>query len=86
VKLGSGSGEDLSQSPAPNQYATEWLEISMTNRHDQPMAGLTYVVETPLGYKYTGVLDQAGRARVLVDPGTCRVSFPLLDKALWEKA
>ena len=51
------------------------------------MPGERYQIELPDGSVAKGTLDQDGFARVDgIDPGTCKVTFPELDKEAWEKA
>jgi hypothetical protein len=49
--------------------------------------GERYRIELPDGKIAEGSLDQNGFARVnRIKPGTCKVTFPRLDKEAWEKA
>jgi type VI secretion system secreted protein VgrG len=64
-----------------------WVEIELADDDGNPVPGEKYKVTLPDGSVKTGTLDQNGFARVEgVDPGNCKVTFPNLDKDIWEKA
>jgi hypothetical protein len=65
-----------------------WLLIELVGEDDAPIPGERYVVELPDGTKREGALDAHGRAVILdiEKPGSCKVSFPDLDKEAWEEA
>jgi hypothetical protein len=64
-----------------------WIEIELIDEDDEPVPGERYQIELPDGSVARGTLDQNGFARVDgIDPGTCKVTFPELDKEAWEKA
>jgi len=64
-----------------------WIEIKLLDEEDQVVSGEKYEIELPDGSVASGTLDQRGYARVDgIDPGTCKVTFPKLDKDAWEKA
>lgn len=63
-----------------------WIEIELVDESDEPVPGEKYKITLPDGRVTTGTLDQNGFARVDgIDPGTCQVTFPELDKDAWEK-
>ena len=63
-----------------------WIEIKLIDHHDKPVAGARYRVELPGGAVDSGTLDHEGFVRIEgIDPGTCKVTFPDLDGAAWEK-
>lgn len=65
---------------------TSWIEIEMIDMADQPVAGEQYEIELPDGSVASGTLDPKGFARVDgIEPGTCKIRFPRLDKRAWEK-
>jgi hypothetical protein len=65
---------------------TSWIEIELVGEDDKPIAGEAYQITMPDGSVKTGTLDEKGFARVEgMDPGTCKVTFPDLDKDAWEK-
>ena len=65
-----------------------WIEIELVDEDDNPIAGERYKITLPDGKTVaTGTTDSNGLARVSgIDPGTCKISFPNLDKDTWEKA
>lgn len=78
--------------PAPGSHEDEdekksWIEIELIDEADQPVVGQRYEITLPDGRVAKGTLDAQGFARIDgIDPGTCQVSFPDLDKDAWEKA
>ena len=79
-----------SESGKENAEAEEektWIEIELVDEEDNPVPGEKYKITLPDGRVKTGTLDENGFARVEgIDPGTCKVTFPNLDKDAWEKA
>jgi len=71
-----------------NKEKKSWIEIELVDEAGQPVPGERYVVILPDGTTVAeGTLDEKGFARVEgIDPGTCKVSFPDLDKDAWEPA
>lgn len=65
---------------------TSWIEVEMVDMADQPVAGEQYEIELPDGSVASGTLDQRGFVRVDgIEPGTCKIRFPRLDRRAWEK-
>ena len=64
-----------------------WIEIELVDEEGQPVPGEPYKITLPDGTTVAdGTLDEKGFARVDgIDPGTCKVTFPNLDKDAWEK-
>jgi type VI secretion system secreted protein VgrG len=63
-----------------------WIELELVDEADQPVPGEPYEVELPDGKIATGTTGADGVARVEgVEPGTCKIRFPRLDKDAWEK-
>ena len=63
-----------------------WIEIELVDDEDKPVAGEKYEIKLPDGKVSKGSLDQKGVARVDgIDPGTCQIVFPELDKKAWDK-
>ncbi len=64
-----------------------WIEIEMVDEEDEPVPGEKYKITLPDDSVAQGTLDGKGFARVDgIDPGTCKITFPKLDKDAWEKA
>ena len=65
-----------------------WIEIEMVDEDKKPVPGEKYKITLPDGETVAeGTLDDKGFARVDgIDPGTCKITFPELDKEAWEKA
>lgn len=75
------------QNQEEEETKTSWIEIELVDEEDEPVPGEKYEVTLPDGSVKKGTLDQQGFARVdYIDPGTCQITFPDLDKDAWEKA
>jgi hypothetical protein len=62
-----------------------WVEVSLVDEAGQPVAYERYRVTAPDGSVREGFLDAQGLARVDgIDPGTCKITFPNLDKDAWK--
>lgn len=75
------------QPAAPeNKKKTSWIEIELVDEQNQPVAGEVYLVTLPDGATVDqGTTDDKGRARIEnIDPGTCQITFPNLDKDAWK--
>lgn len=82
-----GGGEGGATDDDDTEEKTSWIEIELIDEADEPVPGERYEIELPDGSFAKGTLDQNGFARVDgIDPGTCKVTFPELDKEAWEKA
>lgn len=65
---------------------TAWIEIEMVDEADKPVTGVAFLITLPDGSTEGGTLDDKGFARVEgFEPGSCKVTFPELDKGAWEK-
>ena len=63
-----------------------WIEIEMVDEEDEPVPGEKYKITLPDDSVAEGTLDGKGFARVEgIDEGTCKITFPELDKDAWEK-
>ncbi len=63
-----------------------WVEIAMADQEGHPVAGVAYRITVPGGTVVEGSTDAKGRGRVDgIDAGTCRITFPVLDKDVWKK-
>lgn len=69
------------------QKKTVWIEIEMVDEAGNPAAGERFELILPNGEVYPGMLNTQGLARVDgIDPGSCQITFPNLDKETWERA
>ena len=76
-------------SPEEKGTKTSWIEIALVyESNGKPVPGVAYEVTLPDGKTVaSGSTDEKGSARVEgIDPGSCQVSFPNLDKEAWEDA
>jgi len=65
---------------------TSWIEIEMVDEEDEPVPGEKYKITLPDDSVAQGTLDDKGFARIEgIDQGTCKITFPELDKDAWEK-
>ncbi len=65
---------------------TAWIEIELIDEADEPVPSEKYEIKLPDGSVAKGTLDGNGFASVDgIDPGTCEITFPNLDKDAWEK-
>ncbi len=69
-----------------NKDKKHWIEIELVDEAGKPVPGEAYLVTLPDGTTVAdGTLDEKGRARVEnIDPGTCKITFPNLDKDAWK--
>jgi type VI secretion system secreted protein VgrG len=90
----AGTGKYGTRGLEPHQPTEEdkrdpnktWIEIKLVDDEGNPVPGERYEVTLPDGKKVAkGTLDHNGFARIEgIDPGTCKVTFPRLDKDSWE--
>lgn len=72
-------------SSSATQQEKDWIEIELVGEDDKPVAGEKYRVTLPDGSVDEGTLDQNGWVRVAgFDKGSCKITFPDLDKGAWE--
>ncbi len=75
------------QTEEEEEEKTAWIEIELVDEEDEPVPGEKYEITLPDGSVAKGTLDGDGFARIDgIDPGTCQITFPSLDKDAWEKA
>jgi hypothetical protein len=69
------------------QTKTSWIEIVLIDEDNNPVPGEHYQVTLPDDTVAEGTLDQNGFARIEGIPsGTCKITFPDLDKDSWQPA
>ena len=87
-KYGQTPTKPHSPTDEDKKMKTSWIEIEMVDEEDQPVPGMAYRITLPDGETVAqGTLDEKGFARVNgIEPGTCQITFPKLDKDAWERA
>jgi type VI secretion system secreted protein VgrG len=85
-KYGSTPFPPFKPQPASDsQQKPHWIEIELVDMEGKPVPGETYNITLPNGSVASGSLDGNGKARVDgIDPGSCKVTFPNLDKSVWK--
>jgi len=75
------------QTEGEKKKKPSWIEIQLVDEEKQPVPGEPYQITLPDGETVAeGTLDDKGLARVEgIEPGTCKITFPNLDKDAWEK-
>jgi type VI secretion system secreted protein VgrG len=70
------------------QEKKSWIEIELVDEEDNPVPRQRYKVTLPDGKTVAeGTLNEKGYAKISgIDPGSCKITFPNLDKDAWEKA
>lgn len=72
--------------PKESDSEKTWIEIKLVDEQGDPVPGERYEVKVPDGSVATGTLDEKGYAKINgIDPGSCDISFPNLDKSAWSK-
>lgn len=65
---------------------TSWIEIELVGEDGEPIPGEKYRITLPDETVAEGTLDDKGFARIEgIESGTCKITFPELDKDAWEK-
>jgi type VI secretion system secreted protein VgrG len=81
-------GDGSSDAPQPGQPPVKkhYIEIKLEDVEGKPVPGEAYKITLPDGGTLAeGTLDEKGFARVDgIDPGSCKVTFPKLDKTVWK--
>ncbi len=73
--------------PGSSPPGKTWVEILLQDANQEPVAGEPYEVELPDKKIATGTTGADGVARIEgVEPGSCKIRFPRLDKSSWRKA
>lgn len=97
-RSGSSSDGDSSSTPPPdppqhkpeeNKDKKSWIALELVyESNGKPVAGMQFEVTLPDGKTIAGgSTDEKGKGRVEnIDPGSCQISFPTLDKEAWEDA
>jgi len=74
------------QTLADKEDKPHWIEIVLVDEQENPASGEAYSITLPDGKTVAeGTLDEKGFVRVDgIDPGTCKVTFPNLEKQAWK--
>ena len=86
---GKGGSKPDEHKPEENKDKKSWIELQLVyESNGKPVAGVAYEVTLPDGKTIaSGSTDDKGVGRVdNIDPGSCKISFPALDKEAWEDA
>jgi hypothetical protein len=74
------------QTKEEKQEKNSWIEIEMVDEDNKPVTGEAYRITLSDGSVAEGTLDEKGFARIDgIEPGTCEITYPNLDKEAWEK-
>ena len=66
---------------------THWIAIELVDELGKHVPYEDYRITLPDGTVIEDCLDRRGRAKITgIDSGTCKVSFPALDKEIWGPA
>jgi hypothetical protein len=84
---GLGAGAGTASNANQSNQKKSWIEIEMVDEDNNPVPGEKYrIILTDNKTFAEGTLDEKGFARVEgIEPGSCKVTFPKLDKDAWEK-
>ena len=75
------------QTDEEREQKTSWIEIELVDEQGKPVPGEPFKMTLPDGSVFPGTLNEKGCYRLKgIDPGTCQITFPKLDKDAWEKA
>jgi len=93
TKLGKYGSANVKPFKPPTEKEKEekkdelsWIEIELVDEEDEPVPGKGYKITLSDDSVIEGTLDGEGFARHDGIPkGTCKVTFPELDKNAWEK-
>ena len=82
-----GAGAAVDPDAPPTEKPKHWIEIVLKDEDGHPIPGELYRIVFPDGTADERTLDEKGYARYDgIDPGTCKVTFPNLDKKIWHKS
>jgi hypothetical protein len=73
--------------PEDEPEELHWIEIELVYEEGgKPVVGEEFLIKLPDGAEVRGKLNKNGTARVTSIPnaGNCEVTFPNLDKELWD--
>jgi len=81
-------GPPVQSCSGPSPDPKHWIEIQLYDEAGDPVPYEEYCITLPDGVEVYGSLDSSGRARVegIENHGTCKVTFPRLDKDSWNRS
>ncbi len=88
-KYGSAQGKPFKppETKEEKEKKKSWIEIELVDEDNKSVPGENYKIILPDETLAEGTLDEKGFARVDgIEPGTCKITFPDLDKDAWEPA
>ena len=88
-KYEGGDESKKEHKPDESKDKTSWIELELVyESNGKPVPGMAYEVTLADGETIaSGSTDEKGFARIeKIDPGSCQISFPDLDKDAWEDA
>ena len=75
------------QTDEEKEQKHSWIEIELVDEEGKPVPGEAFKVTLSDGSVYPGTLNEKGFYRIEgIEPGTCQITFPNLDKDAWKKA
>lgn len=84
---GTSTAESVTDQILTARVVKTWVEIELVDTGGAPVAGQRYVCMMPDGDVREGQLDAKGRVRFDgIDPGNCVLTFPELDRDVWQPA
>ena len=87
VPFGESTEEPVVPESDNEKEPVSWIEVQLVDHDDEPVAGELCRLELPDGTEWEGRTDTRGVLRVSgIDPGNCTITFPNLDRRLWERA
>lgn len=79
-------GSPPTPDPVVSPDKKHWIAIELVDDLGKHVPYEDYRITLPDGTSFEGSLDSKGRARINgIDPGNCQVTFPNLDKDMWER-
>ena len=82
---GAAAGKQATEQLKEEEKNKSWIEIELLDDRNEPIPGEKYRITVPDGRVAEGTLDEKGCARLEgFEPGECKVSFPDLDKDVWD--
>jgi len=83
---GGNQGASSAKPHKADKSKKSWIEVELVDKKNKPVPGAAYRITLPDGNTVAeGTLDEKGFVRVDgIDPGTCKITFPNLEKQAWK--